>query len=231
MKNSRSSSGNFSERPFFKDSEIEKICGQALASVGLMPDSPEPVRIERFIEKKFGVTPEYPDLPEGILGYSEFGTNGVEAVRIAHALEMDDPTTRRRLNSTLAHEAGHCLLHAYLFAFEQANLSLFQNDQDVTASKVLCRDETATSGQGKFDGRWWELQANKAIGPLLMPRKLAVIAANEFLTSSPLGLQSLEASNREPAAKSLASIFDVNPIVAKIRLESLFPQTAAQLTL
>jgi hypothetical protein len=51
---------------------------------------------------------------------------------------------------------------------------------------------------------------------------------NSFLDQSGIGLDSsgariLTPAQRESLAKKAAVIFDVNPIVARIRLDSLFP--------
>jgi hypothetical protein len=82
----------------------------------------------------------------------------------------------RRINTTLAHEAGHCLLHGHLFAMEASPITLFGADAvaNSTGSKILCRDGQRV---GFYDGKWWEYQANQAIGALLLPRKLVRQAA------------------------------------------------------
>src|ERR1035437_378680 len=116
MKTFRTAKGPFAERPYYKEHEIENICTDALREVGLLPANPEPIRIDRFIEKRFGVVPSYEDLPEGVLGLTRFGKNGVQEVVVANALDGDSSATAaRRVRTTLAHEGGHCLLHTHLF--------------------------------------------------------------------------------------------------------------------
>jgi hypothetical protein len=147
----------------------------------------------------------------------------------------------RRLNTTFAHEGGHGLLHAYLFALEQDGVaSLFENTVDPRAPKILCRDEhvasAATSGPGcprRYGGRWWELQANMAIGPLLLPKKLVLVALESHLEEQgSMGRKTLPRAKRATAARALADVFDVNPVVAEIRLAEMFPPSeSAQLTL
>jgi hypothetical protein len=39
----------FRFRPFYKPTEINRICGDALKAAGLMPDAPEAIRIDRFV--------------------------------------------------------------------------------------------------------------------------------------------------------------------------------------
>ncbi len=81
----------------------------------------------------------------------------------------------------------------------------------------------------RFDGRWWEYQANCAIGGFLLPRNLFRKAVDPFLeTTGGLGLKSLSQSSRSKAIRDLAEVFDVNPKVVEIRLELLFPPSGSQ---
>ena len=224
MKQFRARKGPFAERPYYELEEIERICAEELRAVDLYPSEPRPIRIERFIERRFKVTPSYEDLDLRTLGYTRFGPNGIEAVVISRAL-ADSGTmgADRCLSATLAHEAGHCLLHGHLFALEGSS-SLFENSAHPT--KILCRDGDvagATTNQA-YSGRWWEYQANRAIGGLLLPRPLALQCVAEFLTKmGGLGISELPVARREEAARRLAVVFEVNPVVARIRLDDLFP--------
>lgn len=224
MRTFRGQNGPFLERPHFTDSEIDGMCEEALQKVDLLPNSAQPIRIERFIEKHFGVVPIYEELPSGVLGFTTFCGKGVRSMHIARSLVDDTSTSsERRLNSTLAHEAGHGLMHAYLFAFDGAGLSLFGKDKDITGSQVLCRD-TDYGHRGRYDGRWWELQANRAIGGFLLPRPLLGSVLQQFFTDSGDGGKlTIAEEDRERAAQALAEIFNVNPAVARLRLTTLFP--------
>lgn len=226
--------GPFPERPYYTVEEIERTCTLELANVGLLPKDPSPIRIERFIEKKFGVVPTYEDLPDGVLGYSTFGRNGLEAVVISRQLVEDDSkSARRRANTTLAHEAGHALLQAHLFALGVPQPGLFGGE--VTGPKILCRSESVqgAASDRRYDGKWWEFQANQAIGPLLMPRALVHKALAGIL--APSGFfrvaDTIPAERREEAMTFLAETFDVNPAVARIRLQELYREDRRQLTL
>lgn len=201
------------------------MCEEALKNVGLLPSKAEPVRIERFIEKRFGVSPTYESMPAGVLGYTTFSGNGVRSVHVAEFLQEDaSKVTERRLNSTLAHEAGHGLMHAHLFAFQDAGLSIFGRDPDVSSTKVLCRDGEPAGRAGSYDGRWWELQANKAIGGLLLPRSLVLTALHPYLPPPAKGGHlDLDDPRREEGVAFLVDAFEVNPIVARIRITSLYP--------
>ena len=224
MKTFHGGSSPFVERPFFHDAEIDQMCEDALRNVSLLPGAPEPVRIERFIEKHFKVTPTYEDLPKGVLGFTSFSKNGVASIHVANALLEDETkVAERRLNSTLAHEAGHGLMHAYLFAFHEAGLSVFGKDPDVSSTKVLCRDADRP-GNGGYDGRWWEQQANKAIGSHLLPRPAFKIAVEPFLARCGDDRKWTVSPERlKEATRTLAETFEVNPVVVQIRIKAFYP--------
>lgn len=235
MKNFRANTGPFSERPYYTDAEIERTCEDALVSVGYLPETPGPIKIDRFVEKYFHVSPQYDDLPDGVLGYSCFGPSGMTSMHVAAALATEGTrVAERRINTTLAHEAGHGLFHAHLFALVEPGLRLFGSDPDVTGTKILCRDEGRGGGAGRsgYDGRWWEHQAHKAIGPLLMPRALVLDGVRPFLkTRGTLGVEDIDPGRRDEAVRHLADVFDVNPIVSRIRLDGIYKPSGGQLTL
>lgn len=233
MKTFRSKSGPFTERPHFEPSEIDRICADELRKEGLYPKSPEAIRVDRFVEKRFGVVPQYEDLPQGVLGFTKFSKNGVDAIVISAALDAErGKVAERRVRTTLAHEAGHGLLHAYLFALDEKPLHLFDADS-CSDHQILCRDVQGEERKERaYDGRWWEFQANRAIGGLLCPRALAQEALKTFLVAGgSLGAVTLDERRREEAVRRLADIFDVNPIVAKIRINNLHPVETGQLHL
>jgi len=226
MKTFRSKSGPFTERPHFQPSEIDQICANELRAEGLFPGSPEPVRVDRFVEKRFGIVPHYEDLPDGVLGFTTFSKNGVEAIVVSAALDADGgKVAERRIRTTLAHEVGHGLLHGYLFALNERPLYLFDADSH-SDDQILCRDVQGEEAKSRaYDGRWWEFQANGAIGGLLCPRTLVREAVEPFLLASgSLGAVILDEKRREAAIRSLADIFDVNPIVMRIRINQLYPR-------
>jgi hypothetical protein len=230
---SRAQSGLNSKPPYFKPSQIDQICADELRKADLLPSSPTAVRIDRFIEKRFGVSPQYEDLPHGVLGFTKFNMNGVEAIVISAALDAQGgKVAQRRVRTTLAHEAGHGLLHAYLFALKDKPLHLFDKDSH-TAHQILCRDVPDEEQKSRrYDGRWWEFQANRAMGGLLCPRALVHEAIAPFLVpSGMLGVEILDEKRREEAVRALADTFDVNPVVARIRTSELYPAETGQLHL
>jgi len=224
MKTLYSRTGPFTERPYYEVKDIETICADELRAVGLYPSKPEPVRIDRFIEKRFGVTARYEDLPEGVLGYTKFGAKGVEAIVVARSLsEEGTQPAERRISATLAHEGGHGLLHAHLFALGTKPKSLF-DDADQDMPQILCRSVTGEGpAKNLYSGRWWEFQANQAIGALLLPGDLVEQAlAPYFVNQGSLGVKTLDFSRREEAVMALSEIFDVNPVVARIRVDQMY---------
>jgi hypothetical protein len=232
MRTYRSNSGPFLEKPFYRPADFESICVEALRSVSLLPQSPSPVRIDRFIEKRFKVQPTYAPLPAGLLGFTRFGAKGVEEIVVSQALDEEGTTSAdRRLRTTLAHEGGHGLLHAHLFALGVRPDSLFSGELDPDAPKILCRDDLhlGVNSEKKPPYRWWEYQANQAMGALLLPQSLVEDALEALLEARGLlGTRVLPAMNRESAIRLIAETFDVNPIVARYRLDSLYPASAEQ---
>jgi len=58
VKTFRTTRGPFTERPYFDEKEIESICLDELGKLGLLPKEPTAIRVERFVEKRFGVCVE-----------------------------------------------------------------------------------------------------------------------------------------------------------------------------
>lgn len=216
MKVLRAKKGPFTERPYYELKDIEAMCIQELQSVGLYSEKPEPIRIDRFVEKRFNLAPEYEDLEDGVLGLTTFGSKGVERIIVTRSLDRENTkAAERRIRTTLAHEAGHGLLHSHLFllASKQPMLDGFAN-----SPQVLCRDvHTESTEKVNYDGRWWEHQANLVIGTLLLPRPLVIKALSSFISNDQL-------SNRAKAVLELSEIFNVNPVVAKIRINEICPE-------
>ena len=223
--------GPFTERPYFTDEEMETACLDALCAGGFCPATPSPIRIDRFAEKHFRLSLKYEDLPDGVLGFTRFSKKGVEDIVIARALDADNSKpARRRIRSTVAHEAGHGLFHAYLYA-QAATQPEFIDPTEPQNPKVLCRDVEGevNNTQHGYRGKWWEFQANRAIGALLLPRHLVALAVDQFLVASgSLGNRILDENRRDKAVLLVADSFDVNPAVAKIRVNGMYPFSNAK---
>ena len=227
MKEFRTKDGPYSLRLLYETREIDNICLDALKQAKLLPYEPEPIKIDLFLEKYFEVPLIYEDLGEGIMGSTVFNSKGaVTGFTIAPWIEDEGtPTAERRVRSTLAHEGGHALLHPKLFIADQTADLFGHSPADQRPRNFLCRSTDISPSPGatsKYDGRWWEWQANRAIGGLLLPRPTVRKLVAPYLEDSAFG-PSLKESQRARAEKEIAETFDVNPVVARIRLEEMFP--------
>jgi hypothetical protein len=104
--------------------------------------------------------------------------------------------------------------------------SLFGSGQE-DRPRILCRaqDIAAAGATPSYNGKWWEWQANRSIAGLLLPRKLVTTAIAGMLDNAKL-IPSLPHQRRREAELHTAETFDVNPAVARIRLEEMFPPTS-----
>lgn len=234
MKSYRATGGRFQLRLSFSTDEIDDICSEALAKSGYMPKAPEAIRIDRFVERYFQCSAGYEDLPSGAMGYTLFDERGkVLQVRVSSKLEDGLRSSERRVRTTWAHEAGHCLLHSTLFIEEKGQPTFAQTEgknSNIEGKKILCRDSDIRPVGRSFDGRWWEWQANRCIGGLLLPKKLVREVLAKFLTESVVTRSpTLLPANRKLAEKIVSETFDVNPVVARIRLNEMFPDTKGQI--
>ena len=90
--------------------------------------------------------------------------------------------------------------------------------------KVLCRDEDSTQVSKTYNGEWWEYQANRVIGGFLLPRDLVLKSVTEFMIPRGLlGILAFDDTRKREAGAHVAEVFDVNPVVARIRLTEMFP--------
>jgi hypothetical protein len=65
-----------------------------------------------------------------------------------------------------------------------------------------------------------------------MPKALVMVAVRPFLVVKRLlGVENIPAARREKAVLHLTETFDVNGIVARIRLDGIYKPSGAQLTL
>jgi hypothetical protein len=229
MKIFRRTAGPFGERPYYTDADMEEMCLQALRSTGLCPTTPSPIRIERFVEKHFHVTVGYEDLPEGVLGLTRFGKKGVQEIVIAKHLDGEKgKVSNKRIRSTIAHEAGHGLFHSHLYAQGAMTQPEFVDFSQPQRPAVLCRDVDGETNKPIYTGKWWEFQANRAIGAFLLPRHLVIATVEPMLVTSRLGNKTLNEREREKAVALLAETFDVNPAAARIRVNSMYPAADAK---
>lgn len=72
MSSAASGVGPFPRRIFISDQHIERLCRETLESAGLLPESPGPIRIDRFIFLQFGF--EVDGLCARLRGQQRFAT-------------------------------------------------------------------------------------------------------------------------------------------------------------
>jgi hypothetical protein len=166
MRESRDPSGRMPSRLWYEESEIDLIMDDAFKAAGCprLSDAGA-VDVDAFIELHLKITPEYVTLPDGVFGASDFHPNGKVKMRISDVLSQraadQEPGAEHFIRTTMAHEAAHVLLHRSMFLSQTE--SLFGTPAPQTE---LCRDVGPVLG---YSGEWWEWQANRGMGALLMP--------------------------------------------------------------
>ena len=168
--------GPFLRDEFIPDKRIERFALEVLTSTGLLPDEPKPVAVEKISDHKWGVPEDYKILDADVMGYSAFTYNGFARIVINSELENDRSVTgTQRLRSTIAHEIGHATLHERLFVekllFDRNQRLLFgEIERHAPLTAIVCRNNDIF---GRYEkSKWWEIQANKFMAALLMPKPL-----------------------------------------------------------
>jgi IrrE N-terminal-like domain len=225
------------QRIWYESDEIEVIAEDELRRAGLMPSPDDPVTdLERLIEGHLKAQlDQYAELPEGVLGLTQFDARRRPAVSISRvlteAVEEDQPRPGQlgRWRATLAHEATHIFLHRYLFDPDMAPLPGRQ--QSGTAAeggavmRCLHRDvaPVSTHDWGRISRRrdWREVQANRGMAALLMPGRTFKDVAFEQMAK--LGRSSIPSGPAfaDTLASAMADAFQVSKQAALIRLGTL----------
>jgi Zn-dependent peptidase ImmA (M78 family) len=180
--------GPFLEYFFIPEARIHRIACETLVSLELMPDSPGPVRIERYCEKRWGFSEDYVHLPKGVLGKAKFSEGGLDVIQINRELSEDSSEMGNiRTRSTLAHEIGHGELHSGRYA-EKIRHERLQGESfeaPMAARRIIetaCRKEQIFRFQ---KDEWWEIQANKFMAAVLMPKHLLRQVFDEWNADNP----------------------------------------------
>jgi hypothetical protein len=217
----RRNPGPFLDSFFISDQEIADIAKTRLQSLGLMPSSPEAVPIERYCDKRWSFPEDYADLPPGILGRAAFSETGLSCIEISRELSEDESRVGIvRTRSTLAHEIGHGELHAEAFAkklrHDRLQGNLFADAADCSPKdEFLCRDQQIRSPRSE---EWWEIQANRYMVALLLPKHLLREAVENWMPHKKNG-------RFHPITRMLddeiAGIFNVGKEMARIAGEAM----------
>ena len=231
MKKYRSATGE--RRLWFDEGEIEWMMEDELRKASLFPCPGDPiVDLESLLEIHLGVKLDiHAVLEDDVLGVTEFMGGKKPLVSINKALTSRAETEEApsgilgRWRATMAHEAGHVILHRGLVEvpFEQG--SFFAGTSKESGSSLFrCLKRDVSFRGGNYD--WREVQANRAMAALLMPAKvfreilLDIVKADK---SDDLFLQMPETGSAEFSDLLLdVSIrCEVSQEAARIRLESL----------
>lgn len=183
----------------------------------------EGVDVDLVLLRSLGLEPDFSWMPEGFLGRTTFSSSGRAEVQISRQLceeAMTDALARRRLRTTLAHEIGHVACHPQLFFADTSTLALFPGkDQGSGAQPVMCRAESVD--RPRYDGEWWEYQANQCMAALLMPQRLfhprldAALAASGVPTFS----EAIKTGTSLAVVRALSDYFDVSQAAVYFRLK------------
>jgi hypothetical protein len=239
MRQYRTPSGE--ERVFYEPSEIESMMESELRKAKLMPTESAPVvQLEPFIERHLKVKlDQYAQLEPAVLGLTEFFEGKPPRISINKDLTgsaVDDgespPGVLGRWRATVAHEAGHVLLHCSLFEFAVGNMNLFGAGAPGEGGgrrlhRCLKRDVAHSGG-----GDWREVQANQAMAALLMPKSLFPKLARQHIEGAFPGHERIPFGGEERIAALLAPVVQVSKQAARIRLTTLglvAPQGQARL--
>lgn len=219
-------------RIWFKPSEIEDMMEDELRRAGLYPSPDEPaVDVEKLLEGHLKVKlDQYAELEETVLGLTTFAHGQKPKVEINRDLtgtafdhEEVAMGSIGRWRATLAHEAAHVIMHRLLFELppSQGNLFAGTNGQASARAESVMRCFKRDIGLVRGHWEWQEVQANKGMAALLMPRRLVTQITRETL---PIGLGGLpEAGSREAErmATRISELFRVSRQAATIRVADL----------
>ncbi len=214
-------------RLWYDPGEIDQIVEDELRRADLMPTVSDPVTdLESFVEFYLECPlNQYQPLPEEVLGFTEFPRGKSPVISLNKDLTgsaLDDeeaaPGVVGRWRATLAHEAGHVLLHRVLFEFDVNQGELF-GDPGAGEQPKPCLKRDVGHGRG---GDWREVQANQGMAALVMPRRLFKRVVRSTANDLGLSLSSLQAQGQttRALAQQLAMRLDVSRQAATIRLKT-----------
>ena len=219
------------ERLWLEPQEIETVMEDELQKADLLPSSDDPVvGIERFLEAHLAADlDEYADLNQDVLGVTEFRAGQPPRVLInkdltGSAMDADwvAPGIEGRWRATLAHEGVHILLHRVLFELNADQASLFGAEPTSRGQQLMrCLKRDVAFGARGSD--WREVQANRGMAALLMPRSVFLPVAKAEIRERALTGDRLVAGSQAAleVGRELAELFAVSSQAAIIRLSTL----------
>lgn len=221
------------QKLWFNPGQIDDWMEVELRKANLYPTVENPqVDIECFVDRYLDVDLEqYAPLGETVLGETRFEPGKRVKVLINKnlteiAVDSEDAAAwlRSKWRMTMAHEATHVLLHKTLYPANNNQGMLFALEDDAATEgghqtyQHLERNEGA---RGPVD--WREVQANKGMAALLMPKELFLAMSESERERLVIDRESLlegDAATYQ-LAKALAVLFDVSVQSVQIRLKEL----------
>ena len=220
MRYVRDTMHGFRERPHYEpaelDSMFEKIVADYLrAKHGKVEFPISTDDITTMIERDVTDLDQYADLTiygSGVEGVTEFARSGKPRVSISNDVHKYE----NRLRTTLTHEYGHVILHAYLFGLEQRQLQVEGNRK---LNAIYCKRDTMIAAS-KTD--WMEWQAGYVSGAALMPKSYLKKIVGEIQQQRNIYGPSLPTGENGAALiKAVMSGFSVSRDAATVRLKVL----------
>ena len=167
--------GPFLRQVFIPDKHIERRALEELQNTGLLPDKPGPVPVEKFCSLKWGQAEQPLTFGDDVLGITAFNYKGFDRIYINTTLTEDKSDLGViRYRSTLAHEIGHGVLHEELhiekLQHDLQQAEMFGQMERRATSRMMTRENHVFGRPQKYE--WWEIQANRFMAAMLMPRPL-----------------------------------------------------------
>ena len=221
MKYVRDTLHGFQERPHYEPGELDTMFERAITAflkqkygVADFPITTDD--LATLIEQDVSDLDQYADLTPygtGVEGMTEFLRDGKKpVVRISDAVHRH----QNRLRTTLTHEYGHVILHAYLFALAERQLKLAPNQKP---NAIYCYRDTMLHVR-KTD--WMEWQAGYASGAALMPKSYVTkLVAGLHERFGIYGAVSADSKNGRALISAMVESFQVSREAAEVRLKVL----------
>jgi hypothetical protein len=210
--------------------DIERTMEDELRTAGLFPTVEQPiVDLEAFVERHLHVQmDQYAALDDRVLGQTEFYRDAAPRIMINRDLtgtamhdEESGPRLRGRWRATVAHEACHVVLHRVLYEISDDQSDLFGSPQRVAQRLFRCMKDQVLFRGPVSD--WREVQANRGMAALLMPRAVFQALAVEEIGRLQITEADRVAGGRgcRRLAVALSGRTGVSSQAASIRLETL----------
>lgn len=217
--------GRFPVRPFYEISELDIECEVLVDRFlcELYGEARYPIStddITKLVERNVDDLDLYSDLASlygaDVEGVTEFHADAKPKVKIAAELS-EDIRRENRLRTTLTHELGHVLFHAWLFDPSGKTGQLFSEESVVPTTQV-CKRETILNA---LEVDWMEWQAGHISGALLMPGSVVKEEAKtQLLAIGAPAFRPVVATDPFGSAlvRSISGKFQVSTEAARIRL-------------